>query len=111
MKDITFLGDSLGTVREFPEDVKKDAGYQLGKVQEENMPDDFKSMPSIGSGVYEIRIWDDTGAFRVIYTAKFKDTVFVLHAFQKKTQKTSQRDIEICKNRYKDLVRSLNHGK
>jgi phage-related protein len=62
-------------------------------------------MPSIGKGVEEIRIWDDAGTFRVIYTARLADAVYVLHAFQKKTQTTSKRDIEIAKKRFAQIVR------
>jgi len=62
-------------------------------------------MPSIGRGVEEIRIWDDAGAFRVIYTARLADAVYVLHAFQKKSQATSKRDIDTAKARYDQLIR------
>ena len=66
MKVIRFLGDSLKCFRSFPEDARQDAGYQLDKVQRGEHPDDFKPMPSIGKGVEEIRIWDDSGTFRII---------------------------------------------
>jgi len=62
-------------------------------------------MPTIGKGVEEIRIRDDSGIYRVIYTARFADAVFVLHAFEKKTQRTSQRDIEIAKDRFREMMR------
>lgn len=69
----------------FPRGGRQDAGYQLDKVQRNAQPDDFKPMPSIGKGVEEIRVWDDSGTHRVIYTARLADAVYVLHAFQKKT--------------------------
>jgi phage-related protein len=103
MKVIRFLGDSLKRLREFPEDVRQDAGYQLDKVQRGLQPDDFKPMPTIGKGVEEIRLWDDSGTFRVIYTARLKEMVVVLHAFQKKTQATSRRDMELAKHRWAQL--------
>jgi phage-related protein len=93
MKLLRFLGDSLKCLREFPEDIKQDAGYQLDKVQRGEQPADFKPMPSIGRGVEEIRVWDDSGIYRVIYTAGLTDAVYVLHAFQKKTHAMSKRDI------------------
>ncbi len=62
-------------------------------------------MPSIGSGVQEIRIRDPDGAFRVIYVAKFAEAVYVLHCFQKKTQKTAGADIELAARRYGDLLK------
>ena len=101
-----FLGDSLRCLRDFPVDARQDTGYHLDKVQRGLQPDDFKPMPTIGKGVEEIRIRDDSGIYRVIYTARFADAVFVLHAFQKKTQRTSQRDIEIAKARFSEVMRN-----
>ncbi|MHB8989185.1 MAG: type II toxin-antitoxin system RelE/ParE family toxin [Desulfobulbia bacterium] len=95
-KPLCFLGDSLKSLRDFPEDARQDAGYQL---------DDFKPMPSIGRGVEEIRVRDDSGAYRVIYTARLADAVYVLHAFQKKTQATAKRDIDLARARYSELNR------
>lgn len=100
VKPIEFLGDSLDRLREFSDDVKRDIGYQLDRVQHGMQPDDFKPMPTIGKGVEEIRVRDDSGAYRVIFTARLADSVYVLHAFQKKTQATSKRDIELAKQRF-----------
>ncbi|MEY2838610.1 MAG: hypothetical protein RJB60_909 [Pseudomonadota bacterium] len=105
MKPVRFLGDALKSLRDFPEDAKQDAGYQLDKVQRGEQPDDFKPMPSIGKGVEEIRIWDDSGTYRVVYTARLADAVYVLHAFQKKTQATSKRDIDTAKERFAQLTK------
>jgi phage-related protein len=66
--------------------------------------DDFKPMPSIGKGVEEIRIWEESGTYRVIYTARLADAVYVLHAFQKKSQATSKRDIETARQRLLKLI-------
>jgi phage-related protein len=104
MKKIQFLSDSLKSLREFPEDAKHDVGYQLDKVQRGEQPDDFKPMPSIGKGVEEIRVRDDSGIYRVIYTARLADAVYVLHAFQKKTQTTAKRDIALASKRYAELM-------
>ena len=106
MKSVSFLGDSLKRLREFPEDAKQDAGYQLDKIQNGLQPDDFKPMPTIGKGVEELRIWDDSGTYRVIYTARLQEIIYVLHAFQKKTQATSKKDIDIAKTRWIELTRS-----
>jgi phage-related protein len=62
-------------------------------------------MPSIGKGVEEIRIWDDSGTYRVIYTARLADAVYVLHAFQKKTQATSKRDTDIARQRLAQVMK------
>jgi phage-related protein len=91
MKTLKFLGDSLKCLRQFPEDARNDAGYQLDKVQRGEQPTDFKPMPSMGKGVEELRVWDDSGTYRVVYVARWADAVYVLHAFQKKTQATSKR--------------------
>lgn len=105
MKPVRFLGDSLKCLREFPDDARQDAGYQLDKVQKGGQPDDFKPMLSIGKGVEEIRVWDDSGTYRVIYTARMADAVYVLHAFQKRTQATSRQDINTARERYNQLMR------
>ncbi len=104
MKPVRFLGDSLKRLRGFPEDARHDAGYQLDKVQRGAQPDDFKPMPSIGKGVEEIRLHDETGVYRVIYTARRADSVYVLHAFQKKTQITSKHDIDLAAERFAQLT-------
>ena len=105
MKPIRFLGDSLRAIRRFPKDVRQDAGYQLERVQDGKTPDDFKPMPAIGKGVEEIRIWDGSGAYRVIHTARVRGAVYVLHAFQKKTRATQKREIEVARNRFNELMR------
>ena len=64
-------------------------------------------MPTIGQGVREIRIRDAAGAFRVVYVAKFADAVYVLHCFQKKTQKPSKPDLDLAESRYCDLLKEL----
>jgi phage-related protein len=60
-------------------------------VQKGEEPDDWKPSSTVGAGVKEIQIREDKNIFRIMYVAKFKDTVYVLHAFQKKTQKTSRK--------------------
>ena len=105
MKPLCFLGDSLKRLRAFPVDARNDAGYQLHKVQQGALPDDFKPMPAIGSGIEEIRVWESTGTYRVIYTARMANAVYVLHAFQKKTQATSKADIALARSRYAELQR------
>lgn len=105
MKPIRFLGDSLKLLRDFPEDTRQDVGYQLDLVQRGQQPDDFKPMPAIGKGVEELRVWDESGTYRVIYTARLGSAVYVLHVFQKKMQATSRRDMDIAKTRYAGLMK------
>lgn len=104
-KPIEFRGDSLDALRAFPDGARREAGFQLDKVQRGEVPDDWKPMASVGSGVGEIRLWDDAGTFRVIYVAKLADAVYILHCFQKKTQATSQKDLNLARQRYKHLIK------
>lgn len=106
MKSVIFLGDSLVRLRAFPEGPRRDAGFQLERVQRRLDPDDWKPMASVGPGVREIRVRDRSGAYRVIYVATFEDAAYVLHAFQKKTQKTPQRDLDLATARLTELKRS-----
>lgn len=90
-------------LRLFPGDVRRAAGFQLYRVQRGLEPLDWKPMPSVGAGSCEIRIREDSGAYRVLYVAKFEDAIFVLHCFQKKTQATSKRDLDLAAKRYREL--------
>lgn len=107
MKQIAFEGSSLDDLREFPPTARNEAGYQLDKVQHGLEPDDFKPMPTVGKGVWELRITNEAGQFRVIYTAKLKDAIHVLHCFKKKSQKTAQKDLDISNKRLRELLQGL----
>jgi phage-related protein len=104
VKPITFLGGSLDDLRGFPADARREAGYQLDRVQRGLDPDDWRPMPSIGAGVREIRVRERAAAFRVIYVATFADAVYVLHAFQKKTRQTAKRDVDLAALRLREQV-------
>jgi phage-related protein len=103
MKPVVFLGGSLRRVREFPEDARRTVGHELRDVQFGETPSDWKPMPSVGPGVREIRVREASGAFRVIYVAHLEAAIYVLHAFQKKTQKTLQRDIDLARERLRAI--------
>jgi phage-related protein len=75
IKLIEFKGTSLNDLRDFPHSAVREVGYQLDRVQNGFPPDDAKSMPTIGVGVFELRVWDEAGTFRVVYVAKFADAV------------------------------------
>jgi len=104
MKGIQFLGTSLKMIREFPAPAKKEAGYQLDRVQRGLDPTDWKPMKSVGQGVREIRIQQE-GQYRVIFVASFEQKVYVLHAFQKKTQKTSKQDLDAARHAFREIER------
>jgi len=103
MKPVVFLGDSLRRVREFPDNARRTVGHELRDVQFGEEPNDWKPMPSVGPGVREIRVREASGAFRVIYVAHLEAAIYVLHAFQKKTQKTPQHDIDLARERLKAI--------
>ena len=107
MKDAEFLGDVREVIRSFPSAARREAGFQIDLVQQGKDPDDWKPLKIVGPGVRELRIRDTTGAYRVIYAANFADAVYVLHAFQKKTQATAKRDIDIASWRYAQLMRRI----
>ena len=104
-KPVEFVGDSLARLRDFPEDARRDAGRELFRVQEGRDPIDWKPMPSIGTGVREIRVLDRPGEFRVIYVASIGTTIYVLHAFHKKTQKTLKRDLDLAQSRFRRIAK------
>ncbi len=101
-KPLVWVGSSLGDLRAFPADAKRLAGFQLRRVQSGLMPSDWKPIKAIGVGVNEIRI--HTGReHRVCYVARFPEAVYVLHAFEKRTRRTPQADIELARKRLAEL--------
>ena len=104
MKTLRFIGSSLDDLRDFPAEARRQVGFELDAVQRGMMPTDFKPMPTVGVGVYEIRV-HVLGEWRVMYVARFEQSVYVLHAFQKKTQRTRKDDLELAARRYRDLER------
>ena len=106
-KPVEFRGSALDDLRAFPQAARREAGYQLDQIQHGREPTDWKPMNTIGRGVREIRIRDAAGAFRVMYVAKFENAVYVLHCFQKKTQKTNKADLKLAAQRYRDLLKEL----
>jgi phage-related protein len=103
MKPIIWCGDSRQRIRHFPAVARNEAGHQLNRVQFGHMPEDWKTMPTVGGGVCEVRIHAD-GEFRVLYVAKFVEAIYVLHTFQKKTRKTSKQDLELASERYRAVM-------
>jgi phage-related protein len=100
VKTLKFMGDSQAALAAFPMGARREAGFELWQVQLGLMPSDFKPMPTVGAGAYEIRIKVQS-QWRVIYVAKHSDAVYVLHCFHKTTPKTAQPDIALAAKRYK----------
>ena len=103
-KEIRWLGSSYDDLCAFPPEARKEAGFQLGRVQAGLEPTDWKPFAEVGPGTKEIRTNDASGIFRVLYVAKFDEAVYVLHCFQKKTQATSKRDKDIAATRYRAVI-------
>jgi phage-related protein len=99
MKPLKFVGASLDDLRDFPDEARRAAGFELDAVQHGLEPSDWRPMQAVGSGAREIRI-HVLGEWRVIYVAKFRDAIYVLHSFQKKSRRTSPQDIELARQRY-----------
>jgi len=106
MKELIFTGDSLKRVRSFPVDVRRDAGRKLLTVQQGDAVSDSKPLVGVAAGVQELRLWDESGTYRVVFVAKFAEAIYVLHAFQKKTQATTARDLDLVRRRYEEVRES-----
>lgn len=100
---VKWTGSARTDLRGFPKEAREVAGYQLFQVQQGLDPADWKPMPTVGPGVREIRVHTQ-GEHRVIYVTKFEEAVYVLHAFEKKTQKTRKADVEVARRRFREVV-------
>jgi phage-related protein len=108
-KPLYWVGSTRDDLRELPAEVRRELGFDLRRVQLGEMPRDWKSMASVGTGVVEIRVRVG-GAFRLMYVAKFAEAIYVLHVFQKKTQQTTAMDIEVARTRLKAVRRARMEG-
>lgn len=102
-KLVVFCGKTLDVVRALPPAVKNDVGFKVDQVQRGITPTDCKPIKRVGPGAMELRVWSDDGTYRVLYVAKFKEAVYVLHTFKKTTEAISQKDIDIAKSNYKEI--------
>jgi phage-related protein len=105
MKKITYVGNVQAEIFSFPERVRQRVMTALTMISAnvDLSPKDFKYMPAVGVGCYELRIRMDR-QYRVMYVAKYHEAVYILHAFIKKTEQTSKIDIEIAAKRYQALT-------
>ena len=102
IKPLKFVASSLDDLRNFPDEASRAAGFELYAVQSGLEPRDWKPMQIMGSGVKEIRI-HILGEWRIIYVAKHREAIYILHAFQKKTRKASKQDLDLVRQRYKQI--------
>jgi phage-related protein len=105
-KEIRWVGSSHDDLLAFPRDARREAGFQLGKIQVGLEPADWKPFDEVGAGTKEIRVRDASGAYRLMYVAKFEEAIYVLHCFQKKTQATSKQDKAIASARYRAVCKA-----
>jgi len=91
---LVWVGTTLDRLRRFPVAARREAGYQLRRVQLGEEPSDWKPMRSVGAGVVEVRMHAE-GEHRLLLVARFAEAIYVLHAFEKKTQQTRQADLEL----------------
>jgi phage-related protein len=104
IKEIRWVGSSYDDLLAFPDESRRQAGFQLGKVQAGLEPEDWKPFNEVGAGTREIRIRDSSGIYRVMYVAKFEEAIYVLHCFQKKSQATSKQDKDVAHARYRAVA-------
>lgn len=107
-KPVEWIGRSRAELLSFPRQAVHEAGFNLGRVQAGKDPEDWKTMESIGPGACEIRVRSADGGsvqHRVVYVARFPEAVYVLHAFEKKTQATSQHNLDVARARYAQMLR------
>jgi phage-related protein len=102
-KPIEWIGPTKKDLIDLPDDARRKAGFELRSIQQGDFASDFKPMFIVGKGVEEIRVRTDD-AYRIFYVARFEEAVYVLHVFQKQTQKTARSDIEIGQQRYKQMI-------
>jgi len=102
-KPIYWISSSKTDLRNFPASARRKAGFELRALQRGEVPTDFRPMSSIGAGAMEIRI-NIGDAYRIFYVAKFEEGIYVLHAFQKKTKRTSKKDIQLGQQRYRTVL-------
>jgi phage-related protein len=103
LKPVHWLGDSRDRLRRFPQESRREIGYQLSLIQAGRPAIDWKPITAVGAGVIEIRVHAG-GEYRMFYVAKFEDAIYVLRVFAKKTRKASSLDVELAKKRYRELL-------
>ena len=105
--EVVWEGDSLDVIRCFPSPVRQDLGAELRRLQEGDRPLHSRPMPSIGIRVYELKEQDERAWYRVIYLAKIRNRIYILHCFEKKSAKTGKNDLAIAKARLKQVLARL----
>jgi phage-related protein len=114
MKDLTWLADSRSNVKSFPAGVQDDIGYALYLAQLGELSAKAKPLHGLGASVMEIAANDASGTYRAVYTASIGDSVYVLHAFQKKSKagiETPRSEMELVRQRLRQLKSEVKNAK
>lgn len=106
MNKVVWNKRALKELKEFPEDIKKSLGFLIYKLQlgEKLIMPHSRPMPSLGASCHELRVKDESGIYRAFYYLKIEDQILIFHAFQKKTEKTADKDIEQGKKNLREML-------
>ena len=99
LAEIVWEGDSKDVLRTFPEGVIQNFGFELWQLQQGMRPRNYRPLPSVGSGVFELRDQDERGWYRVVYLSRIDDVIYVLHCFEKRSREMPARDFQKSKRR------------
>jgi phage-related protein len=98
---VVWEGDSREVLQAFPEEVRLNLGFHLWQLQQGESPGDYRPLPSIGTGVFELRDQDERAWYRVVYLSRINDVIHVLHCFEKKSRQMPKKEFEKAKQRLK----------
>jgi phage-related protein len=104
---VAWEGDSREVLQSFPDDVRQNIGFQLWQLQQGEKPTDYRPLPSVGAGVFELRDQDQRAWYRVVYLSRIDDVIYVLHCFEKKSREMPRRDFARAKQRFKAVMARL----
>ena len=112
---VSWEGDSKEVLQSFPEAARQNLGFDLWQLQQGEKPGDYRPLPSIGAGVFELRDQDERAWYRLIYLSRIENVIYVLHCFEKKSREVPRRDFEKARQRLQAvrarLARERNHEK
>jgi phage-related protein len=108
---IVWEGDSREVLKDFPESVRQNFGFELWQLQLGERPSDYRPLTSVGPGVFELRDQDNRAWYRVVYLSRIEDVIYVLHCFEKKSREMPRKDFEKAKQRLKAVKARLEEEK
>jgi phage-related protein len=91
---IFWWGQSKDVLSGFPDNVKRNLGFSLRRLQQGEEPSDYRPLPGIGKGLFELRDQDESGWYRVVYLSRIDDVIHVVHAFEKDSLEIPKKDVK-----------------